>query len=237
VKPQYVGTWRITAMETWDADYINLVGPGHLRIDRDGCGFMQFGAVEAALDCRVEDVTSKQRLEFTFQGFDEGDPVSGRGWATVCGPEMTGRICFHQGEESGFTAGKEKQGGAPARSTPKVIRLPKRTSPVTRAESLQGNPRKKIRYGQTVEINFSDAEKDLLEEYTLIDSEYMDRLQAVGTGKTWTGRYTLDDLEDMIGYIGEGESHAKGRKTKRTLQSLISRLNDELDSYDELAKI
>jgi len=32
VKTQFIGTWFISEMESWDADYINLVGPGHLAI-------------------------------------------------------------------------------------------------------------------------------------------------------------------------------------------------------------
>ena len=48
-KSQYTGTWHITEMEGWDADYINLVVPGCTSIDRDGHGFMRFGAVEADL--------------------------------------------------------------------------------------------------------------------------------------------------------------------------------------------
>jgi len=71
MKPQYTGTWRITKMDTWDSEYINLVGPAYLRINREGGGFMQFGAVEATLDCRAEDTGNDQRMEFTFQGFDE----------------------------------------------------------------------------------------------------------------------------------------------------------------------
>ena len=106
MKSQYTGTWHITEMDCWDADYINLVVPGYIRIDRDGRGFMQFGAVEADLDCRVEDVADIERLEFTFQGFDEGDPISGSGWGTVSGSEMTGQIFIHQGDESGFKAAK-----------------------------------------------------------------------------------------------------------------------------------
>jgi hypothetical protein len=128
VKTQYIGTWYISEMESWDADYINLVGPGHVTIGRDGSGFMQFGAVEADLDWRVDDAGGIQRLEFTMQGFDEGDPVSGRGWATTSGPEMTGRIYFHRGDESGFTAVREKRRRASDHPTAKVIRLPKRKS-------------------------------------------------------------------------------------------------------------
>jgi hypothetical protein len=83
MKPPYLGTWRITEMEGWDTAYIDLTGPGYVAIERKGSGFMQYGAVEADLDYRVEVVGGEQRLEFSFQGFDEGDPISGRGWAVV----------------------------------------------------------------------------------------------------------------------------------------------------------
>jgi hypothetical protein len=95
-----------------------------------------------------------------------------------------------------------------------------------------GTPQK-IRRGQAVEIRFSKADKALLEEHTLMDSEYTDRLQSPDSGKTWTGSYTLDDLEDMLGYIGEGEGHAKDKKIARRPGSLVSRLNQELNSYDD----
>jgi hypothetical protein len=233
VKSRYTGTWYIVSMEAWDADYINAAGRGHLRIDQDGCGFMQFGAVEAALDCRSEDVGGNQRLEFTFQGVDEGDPVSGRGWGTVSGSEMAGRIYFHWGEASGFTATKETLSEASTRSTPKVVRLPNRRGTAKARSFPETGAPQKIRQGQAVEIRFSDAEKGLLEEHTLIDSEYMDRLQSTGSGNAWTGRYTLGELEDIVGYLGEGEGHAEDKKIARKLGSLISRLNKELDSYDD----
>jgi hypothetical protein len=114
-------------MESWDAHYINLVGPAYVTIDRNGLGFMQFGTVELDLDWRVENAGDIQRIEFTMQGFDEGDPVSGRGWATVCGREMTGRVYFHRGDESGFTAIREK-GHKTSTHQVKVIRLPERIS-------------------------------------------------------------------------------------------------------------
>ncbi len=72
MEPQYIGTWRITKMETWDADDINLTGPGHLKIDREGGGCMQFGAVEAALDCRMEDRDAGQRLGHSHRMRDDG---------------------------------------------------------------------------------------------------------------------------------------------------------------------
>lgn len=102
-----VGKWRITEMEQWDKDYIDLVAPGLITIERDGGGSLKFGAIHADIDCRVEDNGGSDRLEFSFEGEDEGDPVCGRGWATVQGREMTGRIYFHMGDESGFGASKK----------------------------------------------------------------------------------------------------------------------------------
>lgn len=50
-----------------------------------------------------------ERLDFTFEGSDEGDPCSGRGWLEINGSEMNGRIGFHFGDESGFKAVKAKE--------------------------------------------------------------------------------------------------------------------------------
>ncbi|MEJ2689821.1 MAG: hypothetical protein P8130_07705 [Deltaproteobacteria bacterium] len=106
INKPYIGKWRITEMELWDRDYIDLVGQGHLTIKADGDGELRFGAIESWIDCRVEEVNGVERLEFSFEGEDEGDPVCGRGWAQVNGMIMTGRIYLHMGDDSGFTASR-----------------------------------------------------------------------------------------------------------------------------------
>ena len=41
----------------------------------------------------------------TWEGFDEGDPVNGRGWTVVEEDgSLRGRIYFHLGDDSGFRA-------------------------------------------------------------------------------------------------------------------------------------
>lgn len=128
MKSEYTGTWRITEMEGWDTAYIDLTGPGYIAIDRKGSGFMQYGAVEADLDYHIEEIGNTQRLEFTFQGFDEGDPISGRGWAVVEGTEMTGHIYIHRGDEAPFKAVRTSPAKVRPAPAPKVIPLPKQTS-------------------------------------------------------------------------------------------------------------
>jgi len=108
IKPEYIGDWRITEMSTWDQEYIDLVAPGHLTVNRNGTGSIAFGAVEAEMDCRIEDTAAQERLTFSFVGFDEGDEVSGRGWAAVDGNGMEGWLGFHLGDESTFRAKRKK---------------------------------------------------------------------------------------------------------------------------------
>jgi hypothetical protein len=104
INKPYFGKWRITEMELWDQEYIDLMGPGHLTVKADGDGELRFGAIEAWIDCRVEQVNGVERLEFSFEGGDEGDPICGRGWAEVKGKIMSGRIYLHMGDDSSFTA-------------------------------------------------------------------------------------------------------------------------------------
>lgn len=110
MKSKYVGKWRITEMELWDRDYIDLVVPGHITFKKSGQGSMQFGAADCDLDCRVEHVGEMELLQFSFIGEDEGDSVVGRGWARLDNERVEGRIVFHFGDESGFVAEKGEFG-------------------------------------------------------------------------------------------------------------------------------
>lgn len=43
-------------------------------------------------------------MEFSWEGQDEMDSVSGRGWAVLNEDQLQGRLFFHRGDESGFRA-------------------------------------------------------------------------------------------------------------------------------------
>lgn len=96
--------WRITEMSEWDRDFIDLVAPGHILLKSDGTGTLAFGAIEADIDCRIEELETVERLSFSFAGWDEGEEISGRGWAEISGNSMFGWIGFHMGDETTFTA-------------------------------------------------------------------------------------------------------------------------------------
>jgi len=60
--------------------------------------------VQAEMDGRMESVDGASRFAFTWNGFDENDPVSGRGWLHVAGNQAEGKIFIHQGDDSGLNA-------------------------------------------------------------------------------------------------------------------------------------
>lgn len=99
-----VGTWRITSMEVWDADYFDMEAPAHITLRDDRTGAFQFGLVQGDIDARVGVVDGVARVEFSWSGVDENDPVSGRGWLDVTGDQAHGRIFIHLGDDSAFTA-------------------------------------------------------------------------------------------------------------------------------------
>ena len=99
------GRWRIIAMELWDTDAIDLVAPGFIEFDGRRAGRLSFVAVEGQLDCREAVRDGHPGVEFTCEGGDDEDPVTGRGWAVLTDDDtLEGRIFFHLGDDSGFQA-------------------------------------------------------------------------------------------------------------------------------------
>ena len=94
---QVIGRWRIVGSDTWDRDYLDLVEPAFINIDRGGRGELAFGVVNASLDLEY----SRTMVFFTFEGFDEGDEVSGSGSAELQDDgTLEIEIAFHLGDEA-----------------------------------------------------------------------------------------------------------------------------------------
>jgi hypothetical protein len=114
-KHSLLGTWRIVATELWDVDDLDLTDPAHLTLAPKGHGRLGLLAIEADLDYRVVQREGLPAIEFSFEGSDEGDRISGRGWAILDGEQLRGRLFFHHGDDSGFTASRPA-GGSTRRS-------------------------------------------------------------------------------------------------------------------------
>ena len=114
------GTWRITVMDRWDQDDVDLVGPAFIEFDKRGQGQFQFIAVEGGMDYVHGERNGLPCVEFTWIGHDDGEPTSGRGWARLeKDGSLSGHIYFHLGEDSGFKAILFKKGRPAAKAAAK----------------------------------------------------------------------------------------------------------------------
>jgi hypothetical protein len=104
------GRWQIVETELWDSDALNLVTPAFIEFGEDGSGSFGFIAVQGRMDCREAARDGRPGVEFSWEGNDECDPASGRGWAVLEEDgSLRGRVFFHLGDDSGFTAVRQCQ--------------------------------------------------------------------------------------------------------------------------------
>jgi hypothetical protein len=103
------GRWRIVEMELWDSDVLDLSGPAFIEFGEDGLGSFGFIAVQGQMDYRKAARDGRPGAEFSWEGSDECDPANGRGWVVLEDDNtLRGRIFFHLGDDSGFTAVRDK---------------------------------------------------------------------------------------------------------------------------------
>ena len=100
------GLWRIHWMKVWGPESLDMLGPAMLELGRSGRGAMSFVAVQAWLDCAPG--ISQGVLDFSWEGTDDGTPVSGRGWVRLgrSADEIEGHFFFHCGDSSPFKASR-----------------------------------------------------------------------------------------------------------------------------------
>ena len=104
---KFIGKWKIIEMEQWDQEYIDLVEPGYIRFDSKNQGQFVFGAVSGFLDCRYNNKRNPAKVEFSWEGTSEYDPISGRGWFELKSDNFIYGVLFiHNGDDSWVKAEK-----------------------------------------------------------------------------------------------------------------------------------
>jgi hypothetical protein len=106
VKHSLLGTWRIVETDLWDVHDLDVIDPAHLTLQPKGHGKLGLLSIEGDLDYRVVQRDGLPAIEFSFEGSDEGDQISGRGWAILDGEQLRGHLFIHHGDDSGFTAAR-----------------------------------------------------------------------------------------------------------------------------------
>jgi hypothetical protein len=105
---EFVGKWRITEMEVWSQDMVDLNEEGHFNFDENNQGKFIFCDVEGYMDVVVN--TRMPELEFSWEGTDDRRNVSGRGKIEFPSPfEGEGIIYIHNGDSSTFSIKRIEQ--------------------------------------------------------------------------------------------------------------------------------
>jgi len=68
---------------------------------------MELLVIEADVDYRVGRREGRPFIEFSWEGTDDGQPISGRAWAFLEKRELRGRLYIHGGDEATFVAKRE----------------------------------------------------------------------------------------------------------------------------------
>ena len=94
--------------------------------------------------------------------------------------------------------------------------------------------RKKIKRDQKVAVSFSPRERALVLEHTFTGPELTAALRRahLEAGKHVV-RYTLDDLDELLGFVAAEANHSTDKKLRNQLDALYARVRREMESYDD----
>ncbi len=100
-------------MDERGVDYVEEEGPAFIEFGADRMGEFRFGLTSGSIDYRITDRGGQPAAEWTWEGMDEMDPCTGRGWAVLEGGDLHGMIVIHLGDESDFVAKRVKASKRP----------------------------------------------------------------------------------------------------------------------------
>jgi len=94
--------------------------------------------------------------------------------------------------------------------------------------------RKQLAVGEKVPLELTERERDLIMIHTFADSDLTDRLRILPSpGRHPVYWFTLDDLDELAGYVAAEANHAKVKKLATELRRLSGRIADVLESYTD----
>jgi hypothetical protein len=103
--------------------------------------------------------------------------------------------------------------------------------------AVPGKPtknRKQIAADEKVALELGDRERDLIMKHTFAGDELTDRLRIVPRpGEPPVYRFTLDDLDELAGYVAAEANHAKDKQLQKQLRRLYDQIAEVLDYYPD----
>jgi hypothetical protein len=85
---------------------------------------------------------------------------------------------------------------------------------------------------ERINIRLTIEERDLILKQTFAGDDLTDRLnEAKVEGNNIKVAYTLDELDDLAGFIAAEANHAEDRKQARILEALYDKISDIENKY------
>ena len=91
--------------------------------------------------------------------------------------------------------------------------------------------REKIAANTKLRVEFTPAEIEDVRLRTFADSTFGQNAEAAGSQLVL--RMTLDEIEELQGYVAAEANHAKDRKLQRRLDAISDKLQSHLDRYTD----
>lgn len=102
-------------------------------------------------------------------------------------------------------------------------------SRVLRYKNGVGKP---VRPGERVPLKLSNRQRELILKHTFADDELTAPLHVAPVSNKASGySFTLDDLEELMGYVAAEARHTKDKNLQKELDRLFERMGEVLNSY------
>jgi len=95
--------------------------------------------------------------------------------------------------------------------------------------------RKTIPYATKLPVQFTREELDLIRDGTFADPSLVSH--AIVEGPKRRLDLSLDDIEDLHGYVAAEANHTDDRAKQKRLDRILKNLNRFLDEYDDQADL
>ena len=93
---------------------------------------------------------------------------------------------------------------------------------------------KQINPGYKIKVTFTGRERELVLEHTLAGPDVTGCLAAARQiDDKFPVHYTLEDLDDLLGYIAAEANHCTSKKLQKELDTLHERLRRVMESFDD----
>jgi hypothetical protein len=111
---------------------------------------------------------------------------------------------------------------------------PIKVRPMAKWKERAALQRKRVRPDERVPLELNDRERQLIVEHSFADDDLTGRLRVVPKpNEPPVYRFTLDDWEELAGYVAAEANHAKDKKLRKEWDKLYARLAAVLESYTD----